>query len=165
MRQNKAIELMHNYGACYEAQRWGFDRTVQEAWEACDRGDWMLWMYGRLNNASTKEVYLVKGLMADIVSDTLNTESQKDVIRSAIAYGRGDMTREEFDAYTRYIRYDISIGNGVSLVSCVLRPYRPEHVPIIASKMYGNESKAKERKYLKISANICRDHLSIEEHY
>ena len=44
------IELLKNIGACQEAIKWasGYD-TGQAAWDACKRGDWMLWILGRLS--------------------------------------------------------------------------------------------------------------------
>ena len=37
---DKLIEL----GACEEAIQWVGDRTLEEAWTDCHRGDWMLWL-------------------------------------------------------------------------------------------------------------------------
>ena len=38
--------------ACHESLEWLEDKTLQEAWEACQRGDWMRW----LSQAATKVV-------------------------------------------------------------------------------------------------------------
>jgi hypothetical protein len=36
-------------GACQVAVEWaGEYKTLQEAWAACDRGDWMLWLCGKM---------------------------------------------------------------------------------------------------------------------
>ena len=40
-------------GACAEALRWVGDRTLQQAWDECDRPDWMMWLYRR-NNPNKK---------------------------------------------------------------------------------------------------------------
>lgn len=32
--------------ACSDAREWAADKTVQEAWESCDRPDWLLWWAG-----------------------------------------------------------------------------------------------------------------------
>jgi len=39
--------------ACAEALRWVGDRTLQQAWDECERPDWMLWLYKR-NNPNKK---------------------------------------------------------------------------------------------------------------
>jgi hypothetical protein len=43
-------DLLRSVGACPEALRWaeGYDNP-QAAWNACPRGDWMLWLLGRLS--------------------------------------------------------------------------------------------------------------------
>ena len=31
--------------ACREAVTWAKDKSLEEAWEQCERGDWLLWLY------------------------------------------------------------------------------------------------------------------------
>ena len=38
-----AAKLTH-MGACHEAVEWVGNRTIQQAWRACKRSDWMLWL-------------------------------------------------------------------------------------------------------------------------
>jgi hypothetical protein len=40
---NKLTEL----GACSDAIDWSRSKTPQEAWDTCERADWMLWLIGR----------------------------------------------------------------------------------------------------------------------
>lgn len=57
------IKELNNLKACDEALEWceGYD-SLQEAWGNCDRGDWMLWLAGRLSGnpetASRKKLVL-----------------------------------------------------------------------------------------------------------
>src|SRR3990172_2796305 len=41
-------ELLLSFSACREAVDWYNDKDSQEAWESCNRGDWMLWIAARL---------------------------------------------------------------------------------------------------------------------
>ena len=41
-------DLLERLGACVEAQRWYDGRDSREAWEVCERGDWLLWVAARL---------------------------------------------------------------------------------------------------------------------
>ena len=43
-------ELLLKLDACPEAIKWVGDKTLQEAWDTCKRGDWMLWLYARSSN-------------------------------------------------------------------------------------------------------------------
>ena len=36
-------EYLRGIGACLEAREWAGEKTAREAWEACDRPDWLLW--------------------------------------------------------------------------------------------------------------------------
>jgi len=41
-------EELKSMGACSEAVDWAESyATLQEAWDACERGDWMLWLAGK----------------------------------------------------------------------------------------------------------------------
>lgn len=43
-------ELLSSLDACYEAREWARGRDLsEETWLACPRGDWMLWLLGRLD--------------------------------------------------------------------------------------------------------------------
>jgi hypothetical protein len=46
----KIPERLEEMKPCAEARSWleGFNGTKQEAWAACKRGDWMLWLCGKL---------------------------------------------------------------------------------------------------------------------
>ena len=35
--------------ACSDAVEWVGTRTIEQAWTACERGDWMLWLAGRID--------------------------------------------------------------------------------------------------------------------
>ena len=46
MTDRAAIDRLNELGACSEAIEWC--RGREAAWDACERGDWMLWLCGRL---------------------------------------------------------------------------------------------------------------------
>jgi len=41
--------LLERLGACREAADWYDGRDSEQAWAECERGDWMLWVAGKLN--------------------------------------------------------------------------------------------------------------------
>ena len=45
----KLIDQIAHLSPCPEAVEWLGDRTLAQAWRTCPRGDWMLWLAGRLN--------------------------------------------------------------------------------------------------------------------
>lgn len=49
MTNKDAIAKLHQLSACSEAVKWCAGRRVAAAWRECERGDWMLWLCGRLS--------------------------------------------------------------------------------------------------------------------
>jgi hypothetical protein len=88
VKNMKAKELMEKYRACQTAIDWAGDKTVQEAWETCHRGDWMLWIYQKIYPDNTKEITLAKAHFANTVRDLMD-EPCKQAVDIAIAFGNG----------------------------------------------------------------------------
>ena len=42
-------DILTKLGACTEAVKWAGRKTPKKAWETCKRGDWLLWIAGKLN--------------------------------------------------------------------------------------------------------------------
>jgi hypothetical protein len=58
------INDLEKLNACEDAVEWCKDyKTLQAAWNACKRGDWMLWLIGRMSgpseSASRKKLVLI----------------------------------------------------------------------------------------------------------
>ena len=55
----KFITRLKRLDACSEAIEWleekGID-TIEEAWQRCERGDWMLWLYRRFYPKNKGEI-------------------------------------------------------------------------------------------------------------
>ena len=50
MRTKAFVKHLNKLNACSEAVDWCKQfKTSQEAWNKCERGDWMLWLIGRLS--------------------------------------------------------------------------------------------------------------------
>jgi hypothetical protein len=39
--------ILERLNACYDARQWATGKTVVEAWNTCQRPDWMFWLLGR----------------------------------------------------------------------------------------------------------------------
>ncbi len=46
---------LRSINACSEAVEWSKPYGAQEAWDKCERGDWMLWLAGRLSGDSESD--------------------------------------------------------------------------------------------------------------
>jgi len=41
------MELLNKLNACQDAKLWSAGKTLSQAWQECQRADWMLWLLGR----------------------------------------------------------------------------------------------------------------------
>jgi len=93
----KLQDFLKAIGACEKARAWARNKTFKEAYTECKRGDWLLWLYGKLcSDFSThpKEVrkrVLIAGLTVNLVRDKMTDERSVAAVDAAIAFGNGEI--------------------------------------------------------------------------
>ena len=50
MNEKEFAALLHRVGACEEARMWAKGKSLEQVWRTCKRGDWMLWLVGRMSD-------------------------------------------------------------------------------------------------------------------
>jgi len=78
----KIIEKLIGMSACDEGVEYARSyRTMQEAWDRCERGDWMLWLLGRLagppESKSRKKLVLAACACARLSLDHIPAGEQR----------------------------------------------------------------------------------------
>ncbi len=48
MNELQFMQLLNSIKACKEARRWAEGKDFKTVWETCERGDWLLWLCGRM---------------------------------------------------------------------------------------------------------------------
>jgi hypothetical protein len=87
-----AIEKLKELRACKEAIDWCKENnitTLQEAWDKCERGDWLLWIYVKLYPNNIQELTLAKGHCANTVRHLMRDGRSIKAVDTAIAFGEG----------------------------------------------------------------------------
>jgi len=97
-------ELLISLNACSVAREWAEGKTWQEIYDTCHRGDWLLWLFYH-TNGDRKLLMLAKGHCANTVRHLMKDERSTKAVDAAIAYGNGEITREEL-AYATAAAYD-----------------------------------------------------------
>ena len=82
--------------ACQEAIEWVGDRTPEQAWEECERGDWMLWFAQKMG-VELQPLTLAKARCAKLVIHLMKDERSRNAVEVAERFGLGKATREELD--------------------------------------------------------------------
>lgn len=88
-------EYLSNLDACSEAREWVGDRTFSQAWNECERADWMCWIIQYSGQFDRKTVVLLAATMANTVRHLMKDQRSIDAVDTAIRYGRGEAAEED----------------------------------------------------------------------
>ena len=100
-------------GACEEALEWVADQSLATAWATCERGDWMLWILGRLvGPPNSKSRRRLVGTAADCAALALpiferqyhGDKSMRECVQTCRRYAHGQANLTE----VRKARYAVS---------------------------------------------------------
>ncbi len=86
-----------NLVACTDARNWADGKTASEAWEQCERGDWLLW-WSQKENTDLRQLTLAKAMCAKLVIHLMKDERSIKAVEAAENYGLGLIDLEELNA-------------------------------------------------------------------
>jgi hypothetical protein len=91
--------LLNDLGACREARRWARGRTLREAWDACERGDWLLRLAGTTGVNRRKLVLVACGFARNVRKHVPAGEHRHlKAIEAGEAWARGGGPPSEAEA-------------------------------------------------------------------
>jgi hypothetical protein len=91
-------ELLIKLKACSEAREWAENKSWEEVYNTCHRGDWLLWLFKKTNPDDLQLLTLAKGHCANTVRHLMKDERSIKAVDVAITFGEGKATREDADA-------------------------------------------------------------------
>ena len=135
-------ELLKKLHACKESIIWAENKTWEDIYNTCHRGDWLLWLFKRTNPGDFQLLTLAKGHCANTVRHLMKDKRSKIAVDVAIAFGEGEATIEELNnaAYAAYAAYAANAA---------------------AYAAYDADAARKENQML--TANIIRKYIKIEK--
>ena len=159
-------ELLKKLHACKEAREWAGDKTWEEIYNTCHRGDWLLWLFQRTNPNDKRRLVLVGAHCANTVRHLMLNERSKLAVDVAISYGEGKATEEEL----------ADAANEAIYVAAAYEAIYPTNVTNAAkaviyaadAAIYAATANAAKAAYIvrkqnqKQTADICRKYLPIE---
>ena len=98
MNAQQFMQVLNDLGACSGAKEWAVGKSWQEVYDTCHRGDWLLWLYRRSKCYDLQKITLAKGLCANTVRHLMKDERSLKAVDAAIAFGKGEISRDELDA-------------------------------------------------------------------
>jgi len=93
--------ILTELGACLEAVKWARRKTPERAWEMCKRGDWLLWIAGRLGVDRKLFVLVACACARTSLKFVLKGEDRPRIaIETAEAWTRDEATIEQVQETT-----------------------------------------------------------------
>jgi hypothetical protein len=188
------ISKLKELDACVEATDWCEKNnitTIEEAWDKCERGDWMLWLYRKLYPNRLRNLTLAKGHCANTVRHLMTDPRSINAVDAAIAFGEGKISKVELRAaaYTAasgaYTAADAAVGaytaaaaaytaadaaDGAYAAAAAAAAYTAAAAAdgayaaaAAAAAAYTAAAAAAKKLNQKLTANICRQHLTLKE--
>ena len=155
----KAIEILRKINACKSACNWVSDKTPQEAWDTCHRGDWMLTYYSRKYPENKRQLTLAKGHCANTVRHLMTDPRNLAAVDAAIAYGNSECSDEDL----RNAAVDAAAANDVAYTDADAAAYAAVYIDAdaaYAADGYDHNDTDKSKNQLE-TANICRKYLHL----
>ena len=117
-------ELLKKLHACKEAREWAGDKTWEEIYTTCHRGDWLLWLFARANPEDKLQLILAAAHCVNTVRNLMRDERSRKAIDIAIRYGEGNATDGELADAAAYAAYAAKKKNQ-KLTADIVRKYLP----------------------------------------
>ena len=101
MNAEQFENLLHELDACSLAVEWAHGKTLHVVWNTCNRGDWLLWLAGKMADKkgwpTRKQLVLAACACAEQALKYVpkSEERPKKAIQIARAWARGKATIEE----------------------------------------------------------------------
>ena len=153
----KMKELLEKFNACKEARDWVGDKTLEEAWNTCHRGDWMLWLYQRMYPNNLRELTFAKGHCANTVRHLMKDDRSLKAIDTAITFGEGRIDRDELDAVAvaaaAAAAYAAAYADAAAVAAAAYAA--------AAYTAYTAYTAAAKKQNQQLTADICRQYLKI----
>ena len=173
------LEKNRGRTSCFDFAK---DLTLEEFLNTCQRGDWILWLFTRMNPNSLREVTLAKAHCVNTVRHLMKDDRSTKAVDVAIAFGECRATRKELDdaadaahaaadaaAYAAAYAADgaayVAAGAAYAAAAAAARAAAyaaADAAAYAADAAYVAASAAAKKENKKQTADICRKYLPIE---
>ncbi|MCK9482546.1 MAG: hypothetical protein M0R38_12460 [Bacteroidia bacterium] len=149
--------------ACQESMDWIAENNIQsleEAWNACERGEWLLWLAQELR-INKRKLVMCGALCAHTVVEYMEDSRSRNAVRIAFLWGRGKATDAPLKAAreARAASYDATAERNAERNAAWAATWAVEGNPERAAAWAG---KAGDISTEKKTANIARELLTEE---
>jgi len=168
-------QLLIQLNACKEAQEWAADKTWSEVYSTCERGDWLLWLFNKVNPDDLQLLTLTKGHCTNTVRHLMTDERSLKAVDIAISFGEGKATLEELAAANVAANAaNASAAFAAANAASVATAFANTSAAALATSAYAYAAAdaadaakvtayaVAEKESQQLTADICRKYLPIE---
>ena len=149
-------QLLIELNACEDAQEWAADKTIEEAVNTCQRGDWMLWLAKKVN-VGIRPLTHAKGKCANTVRHLMKDERSIKAVDAAIDFGNGLIEENEL----RTAAYAAAAADAAA--AAAYAAYADAYAAAAAyAAAYSAAYAAARIKNQLLTADICREIIGAE---
>ena len=149
-KQDNMKEFLINLNACNDAKEWAEDKTWEEVYNTCHRGDWLLWLFKKTNPDDLQLITLAKGHCANTIRHLMTDERSIAGVDAAIVFGEGKSTREELS------------GAAAAAYAAAYAAASDAAGAAAASAYAAGAGADAKNKNMELTADICRKYLPID---
>jgi hypothetical protein len=151
-------DLLLKLKACLQAVEWAGDKTPEEVINTCHRGDWLLWLAHKLK-VDDIPLTLARGHCANTVRHLMKDKRSIKAVDCAIAYGNGEISKEELKAAVAAAGYAAASGYAAAYSAAAAASAAHSAGSAAGSAVYAaTAADAKKSNQLE-TADICRKYL------
>ena len=171
-------EQLESIDACGDAVRWVGNKTLEQAWQSCERADWMLWYCAKV--LPRPRTVLAACACARTALQYVSAGEMRPLraIEAAEAWAHGDATIEDVKAasaaaYASYASYAYSASYASYAYSAAYASYASDasYASYASDAAYASaaaayasdDASAVRKKSLRDMADIVRGIITLEE--
>lgn len=92
--------------ACFPAIEWAHAKTMDEIWNTCERGDWLLWLAEKCE-VDIRTLTAAKAECAALGMPYVTDQRSINAIEAARKFGSGEMSDEALKVYASYAHFAV----------------------------------------------------------
>ena len=158
---------LEKINACRDAREWvATQKNYKEAWQNCERGDWMNWI-AKMLGVDDRKLTLVKAKQVNQVRHLMKDQRSIAALDAAEKYGNGEITRDELNtsaaaADAAACAAAVYASADAAYYAAVDAAYYAAAAAYYAATADADAAAAARKKSLKMSADFCREILTEE---
>lgn len=149
------LEKLIELDACEPAIEWAKNKTWEEIYRQCERGDWLLWLFQKMNPGDLQLITLAKARCANTVRHLMGDERSRNAVDVAERFGLGNATLEELK--------EVSYTAFASAFSASPSSYAAYAASVAFAASYAAYASDDRKENQLLTANIVRGTISFDK--